>query len=85
MYSIKFAVLPCIMFVRLREKMSKIVKKNTGCDLQVVYEHQQRESLRFISLFAGKMIIHSVCVCIALDASSMCMVVDVHGCACAWL
>ena len=40
--------------------MAKIVKKNTGCTLQVVFEQQQRESLRFMSLFNCKMVIHAV-------------------------
>ena len=54
---------------RLRDKMAKVVKKNTGCKLQVVFEQQQRESLRFISLFGRKMVIHSVRVHI-LDTRS---------------
>ena len=43
-----------------REKIEKLVRKSIGCDVEIGYEYQQRESLRFMSLFEQKMVYHQV-------------------------
>eukprot|EP00053_Salpingoeca_punica_P019261 m.193614 g.193614 ORF g.193614 m.193614 type:complete len:1373 (+) comp17602_c1_seq5:88-4206(+) len=42
-----------------KEQMENLIRTNIGCELQVVREFQNKESMRFLCLFERKMVVHN--------------------------